>query len=37
MFIPVIAKNSYNITIPGVSEEISNSEKLSIIDIITHD
>ena len=36
MFIPVIAKNSYDITIAGVSEEISNSEKLSIIDMITH-
>lgn len=37
IFIPVIEKNSYNITIAGVSNEISNSENLSIIDIITHD
>ena len=34
MFSPVIAKNSYNITIAGVSNEISNSEKLNIIDKI---
>lgn len=37
IFIPVIAKNSYNTTIAGVSKEISNSEKLSILDIIIHD
>lgn len=36
LFIPVIAKNSYNITIAGRSKNISYSEKYNLIYVLTH-
>ena len=36
IFIPIVAKNSYNITIAGRSKNISYSEKYNLIDLLTH-